>query len=151
MHEPIFNGCGVALVAPFGAGLLYEAELRELGRFHLRAGTDRQVVPRGTGEAAPMCSAEQGRALEAVEHEAGGRIPVIAGVGGSDTAEVVQLATSARAAGADALLLSAPPYNKPTQRGLTAHFRAVLEAVDLRMIVYNVPGRTACNILPETV
>src|SRR5690606_7457229 len=88
---------------------------------------------------------------EVVVDEAGGRVPVIVGVGGSDTAAVARLARAARDAGADAVLASAPPYNKPPQSGLLAHFRAVLEAADLPLVVYNVPSRTACNVLPATV
>ena len=80
-----------------------------------------------------------------------GQLPVIVGVGGSGTVAVIELARAAQETGADALLLAPPPYNKPTQAGLIAHYRAVLEAVDLPMIPYNVPGRTACNLLPETI
>lgn len=136
---------------PFGADGVDEAALRELVRFHLREGTDALVVNGSTGEAATMTPEEQRRAVEVVVEEASLRVPVIAGVGGSDTSAVVKLATSAREAGADGILLSAPPYNKPSQRGIVAHFRAVLDAADLPLIVYNVPSRTACNILPETV
>src|SRR5690606_12474131 len=151
MSDALFVGSGVALVMPFGADGVDEAALRELVRFHLREGTDALVVNGSTGEAATMTPEEQRRAVEVVVEEASLRVPVIAGVGGSDTSAVVKLATSAREAGADGILLSAPPYNKPSQRGIVAHFRAVLDAADLPLIVYNVPSRTACNILPETV
>lgn len=151
MTDPLFTGSGVALVMPFGAAGVNEEVLRDLVRFHLREGTDALVVNGSTGEAATMTTAEQRRALEVVVDAAGGKIPVIGGVGGSDTAAVTDLARSARDAGADAILLSPPPYNKPDQRGIIAHFRAVLDAADLPLIVYNVPGRTACNILPATV
>ena len=151
MDDAIFVGSGVALVTPFGPDGVDEAALRELVRFHLRERTDALVVNGSTGEAATMTPEEQRRAVEAVADEANRRVPVIAGVGGSDTAAVVKLAQGARAGGADALLVSAPPYNKPSQRGILAHFRAIVEAANLPVIVYNVPGRTACNILPETV
>lgn len=151
MSEPLFNGSGVALVTPFGADGVNEPVLRELVDFHLREGTDALVVNGSTGEAVAMSAAEQRRALEIVVDAAAGRVPVIGGVGGSGTAAVTELARATRDAGADAVLLSPPPYNKPSQRGIIAHFRAVLDAADLPMIVYNVPGRTACNILPETV
>ncbi|HLM68221.1 MAG TPA: dihydrodipicolinate synthase family protein, partial [Longimicrobium sp.] len=151
----LFAGSGVALVTPFGAdGGMDEGVLRELVRFHLREGTDALVVNGSTGEASAMSADEQRRAVEVVADEvrAGDRrIPVVAGCGGSDTAAVARLASAARAAGADALLVAPPPYNKPPQRGIVAHFRAVMDAGDLPTIVYNVPGRTACNILPETV
>lgn len=109
------------------------------------------VVCGSTGEAATMSPAEQRQALEIVLDANAGKLPVIAGCGGSNTAEVVKLAVQAREAGADALLVSAPPYNKPTQRGLIAHYRAVMDAADLPVVVYNVPSRTAVNILPATI
>lgn len=152
MDTPLFTGSGVALVTPFGPdGAIDEAALRELVRFHLREGTVALVVNGSTGEAAAMSPAEQRRAVEVVAEEAGRRVPVIAGAGGSDTAGVARLAREAREAGADAILLAAPPYNKPTQQGLIAHFRAVMDAAGLPTVLYNVPGRTACNILPQTV
>lgn len=146
-----FAGSGVALVMPFARGGVNEEVLRELVRFHLREGTDALVVNGSTGEATTMSAEEQRRAVEVVVDEAGGKVPVIAGAGGSDTAAVSRLARSAREAGADLLLLSPPPYNKPTQAGIVAHYRAVMDAGELPTVVYNVPGRTACNILPETV
>ncbi len=151
MQTPLFVGSGVALVMPFAADGINEDVLRELVRFHLREGTDALVVNGSTGEATTMSPEEQRRALEVVVDEAGGRLPVIAGAGGSDTAAVARLAAAAREAGADGLLLSPPPYNKPTQQGIVAHYRRVMDAADLPTVVYNVPGRTACNILPATV
>lgn len=151
MPNPRFTGSGVALVTPFDAEGINEAALRALVRFHHREGTDALVVCGSTGEAATMAPAEQRRAIEVVVQENAGRLPVIAGCGGSETAAVCRLAAQAREAGADALLLSAPPYNKPTQAGLLAHFRAVLDAGDLPAVIYNVPGRTAVNILPATI
>jgi 4-hydroxy-tetrahydrodipicolinate synthase len=148
---PLFTGSGVALVTPFDDGGVNEAVLRELVRFHLREGTDALIVNGSTGEATTMSPDEQRRAVEVVVDEAGRRIPVVVGCGGSDTAAVSALAANARAAGADAILVSPPPYNKPPQRGIVAHYRKVMDAADLPCIVYNVPGRTACNILPETV
>ncbi|MBX6365562.1 MAG: 4-hydroxy-tetrahydrodipicolinate synthase [Gemmatimonadetes bacterium] len=146
-----FTGSGVALVTPFTEDGLNEATLRELVGFHHREETDALVVCGSTGEAATMRPAEQRRALEVVLEANGGRLPVIMGCGGSDTAQVARLARQATEAGADAVLVSAPPYNKPTQAGLVAHFRGVLDAADLPLVVYNVPGRTAVNILPATI
>ncbi|MET0397573.1 MAG: 4-hydroxy-tetrahydrodipicolinate synthase [Longimicrobiaceae bacterium] len=151
MQTPLFVGSGVALVMPFAADGIHEGVLRELVRFHLREGTDALVINGSTGEATTMSPEEQRRALEMVVDEAGGRLPVIAGAGGSDTAAVARLARAAREAGADGLLLSPPPYNKPTQQGIVAHYRRVMDEADLPTVVYNVPGRTACNILPATV
>jgi 4-hydroxy-tetrahydrodipicolinate synthase len=148
----LFAGSGVALVMPFGPAGLEEGVLRDLVRFQLHEGTDALVVNGSTGEATTMTPEEQRRAIEVVADAAGGRAPVIAGIGGSDTAAVSRLAAQAADAGADALLISPPPYNKPTQRGIVAHFRAVMAAAPaLPVIAYNVPGRTACNILPATV
>lgn len=149
--DPLFRGSGVALVTPFDDGGVNAAALAALVRFHLEEGTDALIVCGSTGEAATMTPEEQARAVEVVATEAGGRVPVVAGCGGSDTAAVSRLAVGAKRAGADALLLSAPPYNKPPQRGLIAHFRAVLEAGDLPAILYNVPGRTAVGLAPATV
>ncbi|MDX1675386.1 MAG: 4-hydroxy-tetrahydrodipicolinate synthase [Longimicrobiales bacterium] len=150
-REPLFRGSGVALVTPFDEAGVHEAALRALVRFHLEEGTDALIVCGSTGEAVTMTAEEQELAVEIVVDETAGEIPVVAGCGGSDTATVAGLATRARDAGADALLLSAPPYNKPPQRGLVAHFRAVMDAGDLPVILYNVPGRTAVGIAPETV
>lgn len=151
MSVPLFVGSGVALVMPFGERGIDESVLREMVRFHLREGTNALVVNGSTGEAATMSPAEQRRAVAVVVEAAAGRIPVIAGAGGSDTAVVSGLVRSAREAGADAVLVSPPPYNKPPQAGLVAHYRAVLDAGDLPLIIYNVPSRTACNLLPATV
>ncbi|MGH7505576.1 MAG: 4-hydroxy-tetrahydrodipicolinate synthase [Longimicrobiales bacterium] len=151
MADPLFTGSGVAIVTPFDRGGVHEGTLRELVRFHHDEGTDALVVCGSTGEAATMSAEEQRSAAAIVVDENDGRIPVIVGCGGSDTSYVARLAVQAREAGADALLLSAPPYNKPPQRGLIAHFLAVIEAADLPAILYNVPGRTAVNILPSTI
>ena len=149
--NPLFTGSGVALVTPFDEAGVNERVLRQLVAFHVEEGTDALIVCGSTGEAAAMTPEEQERAAEIVVTEAAGAIPVVVGCGGSDTAVVTRLAEGARRAGADALLLSAPPYNKPPQRGLVAHFRAVMEAADLPTILYNVPGRTAVDIAPATV
>jgi 4-hydroxy-tetrahydrodipicolinate synthase len=128
-----------------------EAALVALVRFHLESGTDALIVCGSTGEAAAMTPEEQERAVEIVAREVSGQIPVVAGCGGSDTAVVSRLAEGAKRAGADALLLAPPPYNKPPQRGIIAHFRAAMEAAGLPAILYNVPGRTAVGIAPATV
>jgi 4-hydroxy-tetrahydrodipicolinate synthase len=125
--------------------------LRELIDFQIAGGIDALVVCGSTGEAATMSPEEQRLVVETAVQLSAGRVPVVVGVGGSDTASVARLARQAAKAGADAILASAPPYNKPTQAGLLAHFRAILEESDLPMIVYNVPGRTSCNILPATI
>ena len=151
MADPRFEGCGVALVVPFDQHGVNEPVMRELVRFHHREGTDALIVNGSTGEAATMSPEEKRRAVEIVVDENNGKLPVIVGCGGSDTAQVSRLAAQARSARADALLISAPPYNKPTQPGLLAHFRAVMDAGQLPAVVYNVPGRSAVNILPATI
>jgi 4-hydroxy-tetrahydrodipicolinate synthase len=151
MADPRFDGSGVALVTPFDDGGVNERALAELVGFHHAEGTDALVVCGSTGEAAAMSADEQYRAAAAVVAANEGRLPVIVGCGGTDTRVVRQLGEQARRAGADAVLLSAPPYNKPPQRGLIDHFRAVMDAAGLPAIIYNVPGRAAVNILPETI
>jgi 4-hydroxy-tetrahydrodipicolinate synthase len=151
MADPRFDGSGVALITPFDEHGVNERALAELVHFHQQNGTDALVVCGSTGEAAAMTPDEQYRAIAAAVEANAGRLPVIAGCGGTDTRAVERLAAQARHAGADAVLLSAPPYNKPPQRGLIAHFRRVMDAADLPAIIYNVPGRAAVNILPETV
>lgn len=146
-----FDGSGVALVTPFQDGGINERVLGELVEFQVTEGTDALIICGSTGEAATMTPAEQARAVTVSVEAARGRIPVIAGVGGSDTAAVTALARGARKAGADAILISAPPYNKPSQRGILAHYRAVIAEGDLPTVIYNVPGRTSCNVLPETI
>ncbi|MGQ0813306.1 MAG: 4-hydroxy-tetrahydrodipicolinate synthase [Gemmatimonadota bacterium] len=149
--NPQFAGSGVALVTPFDDKGVNERVLRELVAFHIAEGTDALIVCGSTGEAATMSPGEQHTAVAVTVEAAAGRIPIIAGCAGSDTEQVKRLAKGAREAGAHAILISAPPYNKPTQSGLVAHYRAVMDAADLPAIVYNVPGRTSVNILPATI
>ena len=147
-----FDGSGVALITPFGDdGNVNENVLAELVRFHHEQGTDALIVCGSTGEAAAMRAEEQYRATHAVVAANDGRLPVIVGCGGTDTRAVTGLGAQAARAGADAVLLSAPPYNKPPQRGIVDHFRAVMDAAKLPAIIYNVPSRTSVNILPETI
>jgi 4-hydroxy-tetrahydrodipicolinate synthase len=146
-----FDGSGVALITPFGDDGVNERVLAELVAFHHEEGTDALIVCGSTGEAAAMTAEEQYRAAACVVEANGGRLPVIVGCGGTDTRQVVKLGSQAARAGADGVLLSAPPYNKPPQRGIIDHFRAVMDAADLPAIIYNVPGRTSVNILPETI
>ncbi len=147
----MFHGTMTALITPFKNGKIDE----EVFRMHL----DRQiadgvdaVVPAGTtGEAATLSFEEHKHLIRiSVEHVAG-RVPIIAGTGSNNTAESIDLTQAARDLGADAALLISPYYNKPTQEGIYQHYRAVAEAVHLPQIIYNVPGRTHSNILPETV
>ena len=151
MPDPRFDGSGVALVTPFDEAGVAEPVLRELVRFHIAERTDALIICGSTGEGAAMTPEEQRHAIEIAVAENAGRLPIIAGCGGSDTRAVAGLAAQAHAAGADGLLVSAPPYSKPPQRALVSHFHAVIEAGDLPTIVYNVPSRTAVNLLPATI
>lgn len=151
MPDPRFEGSGVALVTPFDADGVNSGVLSEMVEWHISQGTDALIVCGSTGEAAAMSIPEQGVAVRAAVTASAGRIPVIAGCGGSDTAVVRALARHAAELGADGLLLSAPPYNRPTRAGLVAHFRAVMDAGDLPTILYNVPSRSAVNVPPDVV
>lgn len=146
------RGCGTALVTPFTAtGAVDEKRFRALVERQIAAGV-RLLVPCGTtGEAATLTAAEQERLIAVTVETARGRAKVVAGAGSNATAATIDRARAARAAGADALLLVAPYYNKPTQPGLAAHFRAVAHAVaDTPVVLYNVPGRTASNLAAAT-
>jgi len=142
-----FTGCGTALVTPFTPTLdLDEAALRRLARRQVAAGIH-FLVPCGTTGESPTLSADERRqVVSMVVEEAAGRVPVLAGAGGNDTREVVHAAREMAAAGATGLLSVTPYYNKPTPDGLVAHYRAIAEATDLPVIVYNVPSRTGCNV-----
>ena len=141
----------VALVTPFRNGKVDEATIRRLVEFHVNAGTSALVPCGTTGESATLSHEEHERVVEVVIEAAHGRVAVIAGTGSNNTQEAVQLTKHAKHAGADAALLISPYYNKPTQRGLYLHFKAVADAVELPLILYNIASRTCVNIEPETV
>ncbi len=145
-------GSMVALVTPMDAqGELDWDGLSKLVDFHLQEGTNAIVAVGTTGESATLDVAEHVEVIRRVVDQVNGRIPVIAGTGGNSTRESVELTTAAKQAGADACLLVTPYYNKPTQEGLYLHFRHIAESVAIPQILYNVPGRTACDMLPEKV
>lgn len=146
-----FAGLTVALVTPFRDGKVDEDALRKLVDFQVDAGTD-CVSPCGTtGESPTLSHDEHDRVIAVVCEQAAGRIKVIAGTGSNSTAEAIRLTKSAQQVGADAALMVAPYYNKPTQEGFFQHYRAVAESVDLPIVLYNIPGRTAKNMEPETL
>jgi 4-hydroxy-tetrahydrodipicolinate synthase len=132
-------------------GGLDDAALRGLVEFHIRQGTDAIVAVGTTGESATLDEEEHCDVIRRVVDYVDGRLPVIAGTGANSTREAITLTQCAREAGASACLLVMPYYNKPTQEGLYQHHKAVAEAVDIPQILYNVPGRTACDMLPETI
>ncbi|MBI4679570.1 MAG: 4-hydroxy-tetrahydrodipicolinate synthase [Elusimicrobia bacterium] len=145
-------GSIVALVTPFTRdGSVDETAYRRMVRRHLKAGTSGLVPCGSTGEAATLSHEESRRLVSICVEESSGRLPVIAGVGTNDTAKAVKLSREAEALGASAILLLAPYYNKPTQEGIYQHFKAAALAVRLPIVVYNIPGRTAVNILPSTI
>ncbi len=148
----MFHGSMVALVTPMREdGAVDEDSLEALVEFHVSAGSDAIVAVGTTGESATLNEKEHCTLLRRVVDMVGGRIPVIAGTGANSTQEAIDLTRCGMEAGADACLLVVPYYNKPTQEGLYQHFRTIAEAVPIPQILYNVPGRTVCDMLPETV
>ena len=147
----MFKGSMVAIVTPFRNGKVDEKALGDLIEFQIKNGTD-VIVPCGTtGESATLSHEEHHRVVEFTVKTVNKRVPVVAGAGSNSTAETLELATYAKKAGADGVLLITPYYNKPTQEGLFLHFKKVTESVDIPIILYNVPGRTSVNMLPSTV
>jgi 4-hydroxy-tetrahydrodipicolinate synthase len=147
----MIKGSLVALVTPmFANGDLDWAGLDKLIDLHIEAGTNAIVAVGTTGESATLDHDEHCRVIKHVVERVDGRIAVIAGTGANSTTEAIDLTRAAKEAGADACLLVTPYYNKPTQEGLYLHYKAVAEAVEIPQILYNVPGRTACDMLPET-
>jgi 4-hydroxy-tetrahydrodipicolinate synthase len=148
----IFEGSYVALVTPFDSeGRIDEDSYRALIRRQIKAGTKGLVPCGSTGEAATLTHEEYRRAIEISMEESRGDIPVMAGVGTNATWKAVELAREAESLGADALLVLAPYYNKPTQEGLYSHFRAVARETRLPVMLYNIPGRTGMNVAPATI
>ncbi|RMF57006.1 MAG: 4-hydroxy-tetrahydrodipicolinate synthase [Calditrichaeota bacterium] len=145
------QGSFVALVTPFKDGRLNEGKLRELVRFHLDNGTDGLVPCGTTGESPALSDAERRRIFEIVLEEAKGKATIVAGTGTNSTEKTIKATREAQELGADAALVITPYYNKPTQEGLYRHFEAVVRAANLPIMIYNVPGRTSVNILPQTV
>jgi 4-hydroxy-tetrahydrodipicolinate synthase len=152
----MFQGSMVAIVTPMQSGVsadtaLDKDALSQLIEFHIKYETDAIVAVGTTGESATLDEKEHCDVIRQVVGMVNGRIPVIAGTGANSTTEAISLTRYAKEAGADACLLVTPYYNKPTQEGLYLHHKAVAEAVPIPQILYNVPGRTACDMLPETI
>jgi len=147
----MFTGSLVAIVTPFRKGKVDERALAELIEWQIAQGTN-GIVPCGTtGESATLSHAEHNRVIELTVDVVKRRVPVIAGTGSNSTDEAIDLTRHAKQAGADGALLITPYYNKPTQEGLYRHYKAVAEAVDLPLVLYNIPGRTGVNMLPSTI
>ena len=148
----MFQGSMVALVTPMQeGGAIDEDSLQQLVDFHVKNHSDALVAVGTTGESATLDEQEHCHVIRRTVQMAAGRIPVIAGTGANSTREAIVLTRCAMEAGADACLLVTPYYNKPTQEGLYLHYKAIADAVPVPQILYNVPGRTACDMLPETV
>ena len=147
----MFQGSIVAIVTPFKNGAVDEEKLRELVEFQIENGTD-AIVPCGTtGESSTLSYKEHDRVIEVVVEQVNKRVPVIAGTGSNSTHEAIEITQHAKELGADGAMLVTPYYNKPSQEGLFLHYKGVADAVALPQILYNVPGRTGVNLLPETV
>ena len=148
----MIQGSIVALVTPMvESGAVDKESLKRLVEFHIAQGTDALVAVGTTGESATLDEDEHCDVIKSMVDYASGRIPIIAGTGANSTAEAITLTRKAKQAGAAACLIVTPYYNKPTQQGLYLHYKAIAEAVDIPQILYNVPSRTACDMLPETV
>jgi len=147
----MFTGSCVALVTPFKNGKVDYETLKKLVEFHLKNGTSALVPCGTTGESATLTYEEHEEVIRFVVQAVRKKIPVIAGAGSNSTQETIDLSLAAKKDGADAVLLVVPYYNKPTQKGLYEHFHKVAEMVDIPIILYNIPGRTGVNMLPETV
>ena len=152
MKHAIFTGACTALVTPMdSAGQVNLAELSRLVEDQIRQGIDALLVCGTTGESATLSDAEQAACIRCAVGTAQGRVPIVAGTGSNDTQHAIALSQQAETLGADALLLVTPYYNKTNQNGLIQHFTAIADAVKLPILLYNVPSRTGCNLLPDTV
>lgn len=151
MRRMLFRGTGVALITPFKKdGSIDDKKIRELVEFQITSGTE-AILPVGTtGESATLSHPEHQHVMETVLDQANKRVPVIVGAGSNSTREAISLTEHAKSIGADGVLSVAPYYNKPTQEGFYRHYAAIAEAVDIPIVVYNVPGRTGSNINAET-
>jgi 4-hydroxy-tetrahydrodipicolinate synthase len=148
----MIQGSIVALVTPmYESGAIDKESLKKLVEYHIAQGTDALVAVGTSGESATLDEDEHIDVIKSVVDYTNGRIPVVAGTGANSTTEAIALTRKAKQAGADACLIVTPYYNKPTQEGLYLHYKAIAEAVEIPLILYNVPGRTACDMLPETV
>ena len=146
------QGCGTALVTPFTTADKLDVEaLKHLVRWQIESGIDFLVPCGTTGESVTLDEDEYRQVIRTCVEEAGGKVPVVAGAGSNNTEHVKHLARAAEAEGADAILSVTPYYNKPSQEGLVRHFTAVAESIRIPIVLYNVPGRTGCNMLPATI
>jgi len=147
----LFKGSGVAIVTPFKEGNVDYEKMTELIKWHIEEGTDAIIVAGTTGESATLSKAEKLQLFKHSMKVADGKVQIIAGTGSNNTLDSIALSIEAEKLGVHGLLLVTPYYNKPSQRGLYAHYKAIAEAVSIPIILYNVPGRTSVDLRPETV
>lgn len=150
MKKIIFKGCGTAIITPFTEDGVNFEEFKKMIEFQIREGADAIIVCGTTGESSTMTLEERKETIKFAIDVANKRIPIIAGTGGNCTKSAIELSKYAQEVGADAVLVVTPYYNKTTQAGLVAHYKAIAESISLPVILYNVPSRTGLNILPET-
>ena len=151
MSQPIFQGSAVAVVTPFNDAGVDFAKLEQLVEFHIKNGSDAIVICGSTGEASTMPDSEHIATIKCCVDAVAGRVPVIAGTGSNDTAHGIRLSQEAASTGVDGLLVVTPYYNKCTPEGLVRHYKAVANAVDVPIVLYNVPSRTNVNISPSVL
>ena len=150
MKTPLFIGCGTAIATPFTKDGINFDEFKKLIEFQISEGIDSLIVCGTTGEAATMTDSERKEVIKFAIETVASRVPVIIGTGSNNTVHAIEMSKYAENIGADGLLLVTPYYNKATQNGLVAHFKAIAESVSIPIIVYSVPSRTGVNITPET-
>ena len=150
MKKVIFKGCGTAIITPFTENGVNLEEFARMIEFQIKEGADAIIVCGTTGEASTMTLEERKETIKYAIEKANKRIPIIAGTGGNCTSSAIEMSKWAEEAGADAVLVVTPYYNKTTQEGLIAHYKAIAESIKLPIILYNVPSRTGLNITPKT-
>jgi len=146
----MFSGALTAIITPFRDGAVDERALRDFIEWQIAEGIDGLVPCGSTGESATLTHAEHETVIRITIEQVNKRVPVVAGTGSNATAEAIRLTRAAQEMGADGALLISPYYNKPTQEGIVRHYRTIAQAVDMPLLVYNIPGRTGSNVLPET-
>lgn len=150
MKKVIFKGCGTAIITPFTEDGVNFEEFRKLIEFQIAEGVDSIIVCGTTGESSTMTTEEKKETIKFAIDVANKRVPIIAGTGGNCTKSAIEMSKYAEEVGADAVLIVTPYYNKTTQSGLIAHYKAIAEAINIPIILYNVPSRTGLNITPAT-
>lgn len=150
MKKILFTGCGTAISTPFNENGVNLEEFKKLVEFQIKEGVDSIIVCGTTGEASTMTEEEKITTIKCAVETANGKVPIIAGTGGNNTSQAIKMSKIAENLGVDGLLIVTPYYNKTTQAGLVEHYKAIASEVSLPIIIYNVPGRTGLNILPQT-